>query len=119
MSGGTNHYYGNTVNMHGGTGNTGMVNARTGPIGTPAAAPALEEAVQELLTLLRELRANVPPLSARSLDEAVPALEAGADAEPQERHRALMAVAGIAATAGTLGLPVLDAVRLVLELLAA
>ncbi|MEE4595516.1 DUF6232 family protein [Streptomyces sp. DSM 41524] len=35
----------------------------------------------------------------------------------QERHRALMAVAGIAATVGTVGQPVIDAVNKILELL--
>ncbi|MER6916639.1 hypothetical protein ABT354_33730 [Streptomyces sp. NPDC000594] len=118
MSDGTNHFYGPTVNMHGGTGNTGMVNNHWGPAGGTAGSPALEEAVQELVALLRELRDRVPPLSAQSIDEAVPVLTAGPSVEPQERHRALMAIAGIATTAGTLGQPVADAVRLVLELLA-
>jgi len=36
--------------------------------------------------------------------------------QPQERHRALMAVAGIAATVGTLGQPVLEAVNRILRL---
>ncbi|MFB7056969.1 hypothetical protein ACWF95_28035 [Streptomyces vinaceus] len=117
---GDSYYFGRTVNMHGGTHNTGMVN--NGPESAPAgpADPALAEAVRELVALLAELREQVSPLTARSIDEALPALTTGSDAAPpEERHRALMAVAGIAATAGALGQPVLDAVRAVLELLAA
>ncbi|MFD7081333.1 hypothetical protein ACFYXV_16935 [Streptomyces sp. NPDC002181] len=117
---GDNHYYGRTVNMHGGTHNTGMVN--NGPEAAPAGPvdPALADAVRELVALLAELREQVSPLTARSIDDALPALTAGSDAAPpQERHRALIAVAGIAATAGAIGQPVLDAVRAVLELLAA
>ncbi|ANW22172.1 hypothetical protein [Streptomyces clavuligerus] len=117
MSSGSNYYFGNTVNMHGGENNTGMVNHQSGPVGTQAASPALEEAIRELLTLLRELRANVPPLSAHSIDEALPALTADPAIEPQERHRALMAITGVAATAGMLGVPVLETVRLIMELL--
>ncbi|GHE66383.1 hypothetical protein CP980_16005 [Streptomyces vinaceus] len=117
---GDSYYFGRTVNMHGGTHNTGMVNHGPDPASVRPADPALAEAVRELVVLLAELREQVSPLTARSLDDALPALAADSDAvPPEERHRALMAVAGIAATAGALGQPVLDAVRAVLELLAA
>ncbi|MBT2440703.1 hypothetical protein J7E93_11405 [Streptomyces sp. ISL-36] len=111
MSG--DHYYGPTVNMYGGQGNQGIVNYGTTP------SPTLDSAVQELLRLLQDLRAQVPPLAAQSIDEALPALAPAADVPPRERHRALMAVAGIAATAGAIGQPVLDSVRALLELLGA
>ncbi|MFF7180073.1 hypothetical protein [Streptomyces sp. NPDC008121] len=116
----SNYYYGNTVNMHGGTNNTGMVNHQSGTVGAQASSPALEAAVRELLQLLQELRAAVPPATAHSIDETLPVLAApAADAPPEDRRRALMTVAGIAATAGAIGQPVLDSVRAVLELLGA
>ncbi|MET9434000.1 hypothetical protein [Streptomyces sp. NPDC006551] len=115
-----NHYYGNTVNMHGGTGNIGMVNHQSGTVGAQASSPALEAAVRELIQLLQELRSNVTPVTAQSIDEALPALAAPAsEAPPEDRRRALMTVAGIAATAGAIGQPVLDSVRAVLELIGA
>jgi hypothetical protein len=115
-----NYYYGNTVNMHGGTNNTGMVNHQSGTVGAQASSPALEAAVAELLRLVRELRGNVPSATAQSIDEALPALAAPAsDTPPEDRRRALMTVAGIAATAGAIGQPVLDSVRAVLELIGA
>ncbi|WP_406183837.1 hypothetical protein [Streptomyces sp. NBC_01006] len=116
---GDSYYFGRTVNMHGGTHNTGMVNHDPESAAACPADPALAEAVRELVALLEELREQVPPLTARSIDDALPALSADSGAAPpEERHRALMAVAGIAATVGAIGQPVLDAVRAVLELLA-
>ncbi|MEV0410249.1 hypothetical protein AB0I68_05395 [Streptomyces sp. NPDC050448] len=116
---GDSYYFGKTVNMHGGTRNTGMVNHGSEPAAAQPADPALAEAVRELTALLRELRQNVSPLTAQSIDDSLPAISADPGAgRPEERHRALMAVAGIAATAGAIGQPVLDAVRAVLELLA-
>jgi len=48
---------------------------------------------------------------------ADPALTTDPGAAPQERHRALMAVAGIAATVGAVGQPALEAVNRILGLL--
>lgn len=45
------------------------------------------------------------------------AIDGDAGAPPENRHRALLAVAGIAATVGTVGEPVLEAVNRILELL--
>jgi hypothetical protein len=119
MSGGDQHYYfggGDHVAMHGGSGNVG-IDKRVLP--AQELPPAVQEALGELLGLLRELRAQVAPASAEALDTALPALQAEADIPPQERHRALLAVAGIAATIGTVGGPVVEAVNKVLELLGA
>ncbi|WP_133914735.1 hypothetical protein [Streptomyces sp. NBC_00582] len=111
----THHYYGDNVNMQGGTGNVGMIKNQGVAPAAPA-SPELEAAVRELLDLLRELRPQIPAASAQALDDSVPALTADATAPAQERHRALLAVAGIAATIGAVGQPVLEAVNRVLEL---
>ncbi|WP_030152843.1 hypothetical protein [Streptomyces sp. NRRL S-244] len=115
---GNNYYFDKAVNIHGGSHNIGMVNHGSEPAAQPV-DPALAEAVGELIVLLERLRDHVSPLTAQSIDDSLPALAVGPGAAaPQERHRALMAVAGIAATVGAIGQPVLDAVRAVLELLA-
>ncbi|MFD8983603.1 hypothetical protein [Streptomyces sp. NPDC059564] len=106
---------GDTVNMFGGQGNKGIVYEGGSP-----AARSPEQAVRELLALLAELRAHVPPESARCIDSSLAAITADpAAVEPAERHRALMAVAGIAATVGAVGVPVVEAVRALLALLGA
>ncbi|GHI89518.1 hypothetical protein ACWGF3_20240 [Streptomyces xanthophaeus] len=116
MSG--NNYYRDVVNMHGGTGNTGIAHHAGAPAG-PQPSAAVTQAVAELAALLRELHAQVPPATAQCIDEALPAITAEEEAAPGQRHGALMTVAGIAATAGAIGQPVLDAVRALLELLGA
>ncbi|WP_405686119.1 hypothetical protein [Streptomyces sp. NBC_00057] len=114
MSNGNSHHYGNNihgdnVNMYGGTGNTGIVKHQS---------PALPEAIGELVRLLQELRGELAPASAQVVDDSLSAITSDTSA-PQERHRALIAVATIAATVGALGQPVADAVNKVLGLLGA
>ena len=119
MSGGDQHFYlgsGDHVTMHGGAGNVGIDKRVTPPQEVP---PALQEALGELLTLLRELRPQVPEASAEALDDSLPALRTDTAVQPQERHRALLAVAGIAATIGALGVPVVEAINKCLELMGA
>ncbi|WP_435611611.1 hypothetical protein [Streptomyces sp. bgisy159] len=113
---GTNYYYGDNVNMHGGSGNTGMIKNQA-PAPAAPASPELQAAVQELLDLLSELRPRIPAASAQALDDSVPGITADPAAPAQERHRALLAVAGIAATVGAVGQPIVEAVNRVLELL--
>ncbi|WP_327354402.1 hypothetical protein [Streptomyces sp. NBC_01304] len=113
--GGTHNYYGDNVNMHGGTGNVGMVKNQSAP--AQAVPDGLEQAVRELVLLIQELRGQVPEASAQAIDDSLPAITADGSAQPQQRHGALMAVAGIAATVGAVGQPVLEAVNRVLELL--
>ncbi|MBK3564240.1 hypothetical protein [Streptomyces sp. MBT62] len=115
MSGDT-FYFGDNVTMHGGTGNTGIVKHQT-PAGPPVADPALQAAVEELRRLVETLREQIPAASAQTIDDALPALTTDPGAAPQERHRALMAVAGIAATVGAVGQPALEAVNRILGLL--
>ncbi|MFE0803306.1 hypothetical protein [Streptomyces sp. NPDC058812] len=113
---GDNYYFGDSVSMHGGLGNTGIVKNQAAPA-APEASPALEAAIQQLVELVRELRNEVPPASAQSIDDCLPDITTAADTPPQQRHRALMAVAGIAATVGAVGQPVVEAVNSVLALL--
>ncbi|MES9506797.1 hypothetical protein ABWJ92_10345 [Streptomyces sp. NPDC000609] len=117
---GDSYYFGDNVNMHGGRGNTGIVKNQAVPANTAAVSPALQSAIEELLQLVEELRDRVPPASAQAIDESLGDISADDDAAPpQDRHRALMAVAGIAATVGVVGQPVLDAVNKILDLLGA
>ncbi|MFJ2174572.1 hypothetical protein ACIOHE_16890 [Streptomyces sp. NPDC087851] len=116
---GDSYYFGDNVNMHGGQGNTGIVKNQVAATDSATVSPALRSAVEELLQLVGELRDRVPPASAQSIDDSLPDISAAPDAPPQDRHRALMAVAGIAATVGVVGQPVLDAVNKILELLGA
>ncbi|MFI0506441.1 hypothetical protein ACH3WN_26890 [Streptomyces albogriseolus] len=110
---GDNYYFGDSVSIHGGLGHTGIVKNQAAPAET---SPALEAAIQQLVELLTELRGQVPPARAQSIDEVLPDITS-AGAEPQQRHRALLAVAGIAATVGAVGQPVVEAVNSVLALL--
>ncbi|GFE17068.1 hypothetical protein Sgleb_51150 [Streptomyces glebosus] len=119
MSGGGRHYYfgsGDHVTLHGGSGNVG-IDKRVTP--APEPAPAVQEALRELLALVQELRGQVPQAGAEALDDSLPALRAEANVPQQERHRALYAVAGIAGTLGALGVPIVEAVNKVLGLLGA
>ncbi|MET7568511.1 hypothetical protein ABZT04_08400 [Streptomyces sp. NPDC005492] len=118
MSGmsGNNFYFGDNVNMHGGTGNTGIAKHQT-PAGPLPVDPALQAAVEELRRLVGTLREQVPAASAQAIDDSLPALTTDPATAPQEQHRALMAVAGIAATVGAVGQPVLEAVNRILGLL--
>ncbi|MEU1008310.1 hypothetical protein [Streptomyces sp. NPDC005890] len=111
---GNNYYYGDNVNMYGGQGNQGIVKNQAAAVGQD---PALVAALAELHRMIAELRAQVPAASARLLDESLPALSTDAAVPAQERHRALMAIAGIAATVGAVGQPVAQAVQAVIGLL--
>ncbi|MCC5480165.1 hypothetical protein ACFV2N_34560 [Streptomyces sp. NPDC059680] len=115
MSGTNNYYYGDNVNMYGGQGNQGIVRNQAGGAGQQD--QALAAALAELHGLVAELRAQVATPSARLLDESLPALSPDAAVPPQERHRALMAIAGIATTVGAVGQPVAEAVRAVIGMI--
>ncbi|MET9395062.1 hypothetical protein ABZY20_32415 [Streptomyces sp. NPDC006624] len=109
---GNSYHFGDSVSMHGGSGNTGIV--KNG--GSGETDPALRLALAELLEGVRELREQLPAPSAQLIDDSLPVL--AADAAPaQERHRALMAVAAIAAAVGAVGQPVAEAANRVLQML--
>ncbi|GGW01448.1 hypothetical protein GCM10010230_31870 [Streptomyces narbonensis] len=117
MSGdGNSYYFGDAVNIQGGTGHQGIVHNHA----APAQPPTLEEALRTVVALMQGLRAEVAPEDRQSFDDALPVLAADAtDAavEAPVRRRALLTVAGIAAMLGTLGAPLLDSARAALELL--
>ncbi|WP_217205829.1 hypothetical protein [Streptomyces sp. AC550_RSS872] len=114
---GDNYYFGDSVTMHGGRDNVGIDKRQTVSGDASEASAEMLSAVQELLRLVEELRTQVPAASARTIEDAVPAISPDTEAQPQDRHRALMAIAGIAATVGAVGQPVLEAVNRVLGLL--
>ncbi|GGY43408.1 hypothetical protein [Streptomyces omiyaensis] len=103
---------GDTVNMYGGERNTGIVHHHA-PV--PATTP--EQALAAVRELAEALRAQLPDADREALDEGLAELD-GAAPGPS-RRRTLLALAGIAATVGAVGQPLLDAVRAALELLAA
>ncbi|MEU9856928.1 hypothetical protein [Streptomyces sp. NPDC047974] len=110
MSDSTHHYHGDVVNMHGGQGNQGIVHHHA-----PAPALTPEQALAAVRELAEALRTQLPDADREALDEGLAGLDEAA-AGP-ERRRTLLAIAGIAATVGTLGQPLLDSVRAALELL--
>ncbi|KPI12070.1 hypothetical protein OK074_2691 [Actinobacteria bacterium OK074] len=114
---GDSFQFGDSVSMHGGTGNTGIVKHTAESAGAKAVAPLLHEAVQELMRLLQELRGQVAAPSAQTIDDSLASISTEGDTDSQRQHQALMAVAGIAATVGAIGQPVLDSVTKVLALL--
>ncbi|MFC9947095.1 hypothetical protein [Streptomyces pratensis] len=116
---GDSYHFGDSVTMHGGQGNTGIVKGQTAPVSAPADNTALRAAVEELRQLLGELRDQVSAVNAQTIDDSLTNIDGEAGTPPEEQHRALMAVAGIAATVGAVGQPALDAVNRILELLGA
>ncbi|MET9829029.1 hypothetical protein ABZ078_06920 [Streptomyces sp. NPDC006385] len=114
---GDSYHFGDSVTMNGGRDNIGIDKRQTVSGDASPASAEMLSAVQELLRLVEELRAQVPAASAQTIDDSLPAISADGTVPAQDRHRALMAVAGIAATVGAVGQPVIDAVNKVLGLL--
>ncbi|MEW2131957.1 hypothetical protein [Streptomyces sp. NPDC005435] len=113
---GNSYHYGDSVTIHGGQGHQGIVKTRIGTDASGRLDPAVIAALAELHAQILELRAQPQILrsSAALLDEALPAVSHTTPVPPQERHRALMAIAGVAATVGAVGQPVAQAVRAVI-----
>ncbi|AJF65931.1 hypothetical protein [Streptomyces vietnamensis] len=99
------NFYGDVVNMHGGTNNQGIVHHH--------ASPDLERALADVLARIEELRGQVEPEVAERLDGASAGL-----AVPQARRGGLVLLRDLAVTVGAIGQPLLDSVRAALELLA-
>ncbi|MEX0169754.1 hypothetical protein [Streptomyces sp. LMG1-1-1.1] len=112
MTGG-DHYYGDVVRMENTTHSVG-IDKRTVVHGGPAAAE-LERAVQELLPLLQELRGQLRPLAARTVEAAE--AEIGGSADPAVRRTALERVGGILESVGTAGAPALALIHQILSML--
>ncbi len=113
---GNSYYYGDNVNMHGTHNSTGMVKHQTGA--AEQLPPAVVAAIGELHRMIEEVRTRLDGPDAELIDESLRALDASAAVPTQERRRALMTVAGVAGALGTVGQPVADAVRAVIEMLA-
>ncbi|WP_331725720.1 hypothetical protein OG264_39050 (plasmid) [Streptomyces xanthophaeus] len=108
-------HFGDSVNIHGGFGNTGTVFSHAESPGATA-----QEALAQLRHALQELQGQVSPSLAEDLEAALPYLMHETPppdaAGLAERVRAVMLVSGIAAQAGAVGYPVLVAVERVLAL---
>ncbi|MBD0707229.1 MULTISPECIES: hypothetical protein [unclassified Streptomyces] len=109
MTGGNQHF-GDVVNINGGDGHTGIVHHHHAPGLTPEQAEAL------VAGLARALRGEVPAGYRDSIDEALPALAEGASVAPAVRRRSLRALETVAVGVGTIGQPLLEAVRTALDL---
>ncbi|MER5935368.1 hypothetical protein [Streptomyces sp. NPDC002054] len=108
-------HFGHVVNMHGGHCNTGIVNYHSAPQGPDRVSAAVElAALRELVHQVQELAAGIP-----SLAPAVEILPVISDASlpAPELRRALLTIVGVAAAAGAVGQPVLEAAGRLLELL--
>ncbi|GHH90873.1 hypothetical protein [Streptomyces capillispiralis] len=108
---------GDIVNINQGSHHVGIIKNQYGGPAQPT-SQELTEAVDQLAQLLAGLRGQVAPGTARVIDDSLPVIVSGASA-PQERHRALIAVATIAATVGALGAPTVEAANRLLGLLGA
>lgn len=72
---GGSYHYGDNVTVNG-TGNIGIVKNQS-PTVAQQASPLLEAEFEALRRMLLELRAQVEPASARSIDRSLPAITAG------------------------------------------
>jgi hypothetical protein len=118
VTSGNHYYHGDAVNITGGRGHTGIVKNQGVQAGAAAeVTPALLAAIAALHQLAVQLREQVPAASAQVIDDSLPSLTADPSVEPQERHRALMSLAGVAGMVGAIGQPVGEAVTRVTELL--
>ncbi|MGW9448060.1 hypothetical protein [Streptomyces sp. NPDC055632] len=115
MTSGDHHYHGDVVHMNQTTDSVGIDKRQTFVTGTPAGAAELERAVEQLLPLLRELREQLPPLSARTVEAAE--AEIGGSADPEVRRSALERAGAIAEVVGTVGAPALALIQQILSLL--
>ncbi|WP_371101768.1 hypothetical protein [Streptomyces sp. PU_AKi4] len=108
---------GDIVNMYDGNHNVGIIKHQYAGPAQPA-PQELADAISRLTRLVGELREQVTPAAAQVIDDSLPVIASGSSA-PQERHRALVAVATIAATVGALGVPAAEAADKLLGLLGA
>ncbi|MEW1902176.1 MULTISPECIES: hypothetical protein [unclassified Streptomyces] len=116
MTTGDQHHHGDVVHMNQTTDSVGIDKRQTFVAGAPAASAAeLERAIRQLLPLLRELREQLPPLSARTVEAAE--AEIGGSADPEVRRTALERAGGIAEAVGTVGVPALALIQQILALL--
>ncbi|MEV0749863.1 hypothetical protein AB0I75_32450 [Streptomyces sp. NPDC050273] len=112
---GSSFYFGDSVTMYGDH-NTGLVSNQ--PSVSPLTPDSrMQDLLQELIHLVRELLGQVSPEHGRTIDGALPYISNDSSVLPQDRNRALLTVAGIAATSGAVGQPTIEAIRAILDLL--
>ncbi|MGW6919048.1 hypothetical protein ACWGB8_35310 [Kitasatospora sp. NPDC054939] len=104
----TNHYhYGDEVTQYG--------NHNTGIVKNYGADPQV--AFREMLAAVQQLRSQVTAVDREILDESLDALGTGENVQPGVMRRALATISGVAQAVGTAGLPVVQSVQTVLELM--
>uniref|UniRef100_A0AAU3H5C8 Uncharacterized protein n=1 Tax=Streptomyces sp. NBC_01401 TaxID=2903854 RepID=A0AAU3H5C8_9ACTN len=108
---GDNYHFGDSVNINGGHGHTGIAHHHHAP------QPSLDETLRAVIEMARALRGEVSDEGRASIDGALPALAADGSANPVARRRSLAAVAAVAASVGAIGQPLLDTIKSALELL--
>ncbi|MGV9841964.1 hypothetical protein ACWDUB_07635 [Streptomyces fungicidicus] len=111
----TSNNFGSIVNMNGGRGNTG-INHGTVHNDSTAQDTELQAAVTDLIRLLNDLRPELTPDQAQTVEDALPALTPDR-AALRERGMILASVSQIAATVGEMGRPVVEALGRLLALL--
>ncbi|MFE0962588.1 DUF6232 family protein [Streptomyces fungicidicus] len=112
----TTNNFGSVVNMNGGRGNTGINHGTVVHNDSTAQDTELQAAVTDLIRLLNDLRPELTPDQAQTVENALPALTPDR-AALRERGMILASVSQIAATVGEMGRPVVEALGRLLALL--
>ncbi|MEU7293151.1 hypothetical protein AB0A76_08095 [Streptomyces exfoliatus] len=117
------HFHGDVVHMNQTTNSVGIDKRTMVPaaVPTPSTPSGLEQALEDLLPLLRELRRQLGeqerPLAVRTVEAAE--AEIAASVEPESRRTALERIGGIAESAGPAGASALAVIHQILTLLGA
>lgn len=112
----TTNNYGDVVNMNGGERNIGISHGSVVQNGGAAQDTELQAVVAELTRLLQDLRPELTPEHAQTVENALPALTPDR-AALRERGMILASVSQMAATVGEVGRPVMEALGRLLTLL--
>ena len=112
----TSNYYGDVVNVNGGEKVIGINHGAVVHNEGTAQDAELRAAVTELTRLLNDLRPELTPDQAQTVGNVLPALTPDR-AALRERGMILASVSQIAATAGEVGRPVMEALARLLALL--
>jgi hypothetical protein len=108
-NGGYTHY-GDSVTQIGGTGNTGISKNQA-----PATDP--QAAFRDMLRAIEILRTQVSADDRQVIDDSLHTINNTATDDPSTLRRALSAIAGVAPLVGQVGVPVVEAVRRVTDLI--
>ncbi|WP_030749296.1 hypothetical protein [Streptomyces sp. NRRL F-5135] len=110
------HYYSDVVNVNNGEKVIGINHGTVVHNDGTAQDAELQAAVTDLRGLLKDLRPELTPEQAQTVENALPALTPDR-AALRERGMTLASVSQIAATVGEVGRPVMDALGRLLALL--